>query len=244
MQKIKPYDTKSHLEYVNIFKYSDELSEEENNKLSKLAVLIVNTENKSKIINTIKPLNLNTCLFNGINRRKLKLHDTFNQNLKIAEYNNHYFMVDCTDSLDNSYDTDMISSSLTHLLLHNLIQFDEMYDKFLIIEDDTELLLDTNTIRKYLANIPNTFDIICVNSKFKWEDSIEPINDYYNVIKSDKLNASSISYIVSRTGSSKLLTYCRYDIRCSFDDLISNIYNTGLCDIIASDKFLFGYNVK
>lgn len=244
-----PYDIKSHLEFVNMFTHDDELSIEENIRLSKFAILIINVkdseERREKIIQNIKPLNLNTCIFNAVDGRKIVLHDTFNPLVRIMEYNNHYFLVDYTRQYDHiirgDLCTGMIGASLSHQLIYNLIQFDSVYDNFLILEDDAKLLLDINTTKKYLANLPREYDMAYLNSESKWYpvEISTPINEYYNNVLRRHFNAS-VSYIISKQGAAKLLAYVRHDITRAPDDLLSNPHTIGLYTVIGTNKFLFG----
>lgn len=243
------YNFNHHVENIFNFKPSDDLSEEENLKLSKIGIMIINvkqsTERRERILKWVETLGLTTCIFNAVDGTILKIHDTnFNHLVKVLEYNNNYFLLDYTRHFDHDYrgelSSGMIGDSLSHILIYNLLQYQTHCDYFLLFEDDASLLLDANTVRKYLANLPPTFDLAFLNSESKWYplELTDPINDYYSNIKRQFLNAS-VSYVVSKQGAAKLLGYSRHDVTRPPDDLVSNPHVLGIYTIIASNKFLF-----
>lgn len=247
--KLQPYNFNSHISEISNFKNTDDLSEEENDRLSKICICVINVEKsverREKIIPWIKSLNLNAYIFNAVDGTKMNIHDTFHPEVKIVEYNNHYFLVDYTRRFDHdvrgSLCTGMIGDSISHQLLYNMLQFQPVCEHFLIMEDDASLIKEPHIVRKYLANLPTTFDLAFLNSESKWYpiSLTTPINDYYSNIERQYFNAS-VSYVVSKAGAAKLLAYTRNDVTRPPDDLVSNPHVLGLYTVIASNEFLFG----
>jgi GR25 family glycosyltransferase involved in LPS biosynthesis len=247
--KLQPYDVYSHLTEISKFENTDDLTKEENEKLSKICICIINVEKsierKEKIIPWINTLGLDTYIFKAVDGTKMNIHDTFHPEIKIIEYNKHYFMLDYTRKFDHELrgplGTGMIGDALSHQFLYNMIQFQTNYDSILIMEDDASLIKEPHIIRKYLANLPTTFDMAFLNSESKWYpiSPTTPINDYYSNIERHYFNAP-VSYVISKEGAAKLLVYTRHDVTRPPDDLVSNPHVLGLYTVIVSNEFLFG----
>lgn len=244
------YNFGHHIQNQFEFKPSENLSQEENIRLSKLGIIIINvkqsTERREKILQWVETLGITTCVFNAVEGNLLKIHDTsFNPLVKVIEYNNNYFLLDYTRHFDHEVrgelGSGMVGASLSHILLYHLLQYQPYCENFLILEDDASLIQDVTTLRKYLANLPNTFDMAFLNSESKWYpiERTDVINEYYSNIKRQFLNAS-VSYVISKQGAAKLLAYSRHDVTRPPDDLISNPHVLGIYTVIASNEFLFG----
>lgn len=249
---MEPYNFTSHLQFLHSFETSDDLTPTENDKLSKINILIINVKNsnerKDKICEWIDKLKLNTFIFNAVDGTQLQIHDTsFNPLVKVLEYLGQYFLLDYTRHFDHNIrgelGSGMIGDSLSHILLYHLLQFQTHFNYFLIMEDDASLIEEPAVIRKYLANLPDQFDLAFLNSESKWYplQFTTAINDYYCNIERTYFNAP-VSYIVSKQGAAKLLAYSRHDVTRPPDDLLSNPHVLNLYTVIASNKFLFGCN--
>lgn len=244
------YRFDQHLETVFGFRPSEDLSPEENHKLSKIGIMIINvkksTERRERILKWVETLGLNACIFNAVDGTSLKIHPTdFNPLVKVLEYNNHYFLLDYTRHFDHAergeLGSGMVGDSLSHILLYHLLQFQTNCDSFLIFEDDASLIQDPTTVRKYLANLPPTFDLAYLNSESKWfpVEMTTKVNEFYNNTERRFINAP-VSYVISKQGAAVLLAYSRHDVTRPPDDLVSNPHVLGLLTIIASNQFLFG----
>jgi len=243
------YNFGHHIQNQFEFKPSDDLSPEENTRLSKLGIIIINvkqsTERREKILKWVETLGITTCVFNAVEGNLLKIHDTFNALVKILEYNNNYFLLDYTRHFDHEYrgelGSGMVGASLSHILIYHLLQYQPHCENFLILEDDASLIQEPIIVRKYLANLPQTFDMAFLNSESKWYpiERTDSINEFYSNIKREFFNAS-VSYVISKQGSAKLLAYSRHAVTRPPDDLISNPHVLGVYTVIASNEFLFG----
>lgn len=246
---MNPYPYEKHISNICTFESSSDLSDVENQALEKTAIFIINVpdshERRQKIEKWVKTLKLNTFIFNAVEGKKMIVHETQIPHIKILEYNQHYFMIDYTRRFDydvrGDISTGMLGDCLSHILLYNLLQFHQGVERYLIFEDDASLLVEPNVVRKYLANIPQDFDMAYLNSESKWYpiEKTQKVNEYYSDIARQHFNAS-VSYVVSRQGAAKLLAYIRHDITRPPDDLISNTHYVGLYTVIASNEFLFG----
>lgn len=245
------YNFDQHIENVYTFEASDDLTTEENERLRQVCILIINVPRSTKRLDLIKPqlesLKLNTFIFKAVDAADLIVHDTFKQEIKIIEYNKNYFMADYTRRFDYIYRGDipkgMIGCILSHLLIYNMIQFERTFNHYLILEDDAIVLHNPEKIRKYLANIPESYEMIYLNSESKWFPIINTtdVNDYYTKIQRRHFNAS-VSYMLSKQGAAKLLAYSRCDVTRPPDDLLSNLHSLGGYNVLAPKEFLFGNN--
>lgn len=244
------YDFDKHFETIGTFKPTNDLTKDENDKLSKIGIFIINVttskHRREKFEEWIHDLNMNVNIFKAFDGTKIQLHDTFHKDIQIIEYDNSFFLLDYTRKFDHEHrgplGTGMIGDAMSHLTLYNYLQLQNKYDSLLIMEDDVCIKdgITVETIRKYLSNLPENYDFAYLNSEARWFPLIltEPVNDYYNNTVRQFVNAP-VSYAISKKGAAKLIAYCRNDITKPPDDLMSNGYITRAYDLIASNVFLF-----
>lgn len=67
---------------------------------------------------------------------------------------------------------------------------------------------------------------------------MDKVNQYFSNIERRHFNAS-VSYVISKEGASKLISYTRNCVTRPPDDLISNAHTLGYYTVISSN-FLFG----
>lgn len=247
------YDFMQHVTHLFPFKSTDDLSQKENDTLKDLCIMIINvkrsTERLELIKKQIEPLGLNTFVFHAVDASDIKVYDTELQGVKIAEYNRNYFLIDQTRRFDYVYrgdlPTGMIGCTLSHILLYNMIQFERTFKHYLILEDDAIVHLSPTQTRKYLANLPDDYEMVYLNSEAKWYPIAKttPINDYYSNIQRRHFNAS-VSYLVNKLGAARLLAYSRHDVTRPPDDLLSNLNSLGGYTVITTNEFLFGNNYE
>lgn len=245
---MNPYNFKPHVDVICDFEPSDDLSQHENEKLSKLCVAIINvkrsTKRREKMVEKISKLKMNTFFFNAYDGAELIIHKTHDPFLHIIEHKKNYFLLDYTRHFDHSMrgnlSVGMVGASLSHIMLYNSLQSFNC-DGLLILEDDATLSQEPSVIRKYLANLPEGFDMAFLNSESKWWpiERVGKVNDFYSNIKRKHFNAS-VSYAISVRGAGKLLAYIRNDVTRPPDDLCSNAYFINVYTVIASNEFLFG----
>lgn len=245
------YDFEKHVQHLYQFQPCTDLTDEENERLKKVCVLIINVKRSTERLELIKkqlePLHLNTFVFAAVDAAELVVHETYRPEIKIIEYNDNYFLADYTRRFDYIYRGDipigMIGCIMSHQLIYNLIQFEKTFSHYLILEDDATVLLEPNKMRKYLANIPEPYEMIYLNSESKWFPIAHTtdVNEYYTRIQRRHFNAS-VSYMLSKVGAAKLLAYSRHDVTRPPDDLLSNLHSLGGYDVFAPKEFLFGNN--
>ena len=245
------YDFEKHVQHLYPFQPSNDLTEEENERLKMVCILIINVKRSTERLELIKKqlesLHLNTFVFAAVDAAELVVHDTHKPEIKIVEYNDNYFMADYTRRFDYVYRGDMpkgmMGCVMSHLLIYNMIQFERTFKHYLILEDDATVLLEPNKMRKYLANIPEPYEMIYLNSESKWFPIAHTtdVNEYYMRIQRRHFNAS-VSYMFSKVGAAKLLAYSRHDVTRPPDDLLSNLHSLGGYDVFAPKEFLFGNN--
>jgi len=247
------YDFEKHLQHVYPFQPSSELTDEENERLRQVCILVINVKRSTERLELIKkqlePLHLNTFVFAAVDAAELTVHETHKQELKIIEYGDNYFLADYTRRFDYIYRGDipkgMIGCIMSHQLIYNMIQFERTFKHYLILEDDATVLHEPTKMRKYLTNIPEPYEMIYLNSESKWFPIAHTtdVNEYYTRIQRRHFNAS-VSYMLSKVGAAKLLAYSRHDVTRPPDDLLSNLHSLGGYDVFAPKEFLFGNNYE
>ena len=210
------------------FEPSDNLSLEENYRLSQLCIVVINVQRSTRRLDLmkkqLKPLNIHTFIFEAVDAADISILNTDHSMLKIIQYGNTYYMIDYTRRFDYHYRGElpkgMIACSLSHQIIYSNIVFATKFKHYLILEDDATVLLDAPEMRKYLANLPDSYEMIYLNSESKWFpiEYAAPINNYYSWIQKKDFNAS-VSYLLNSIGAGKLLTYIRHAITRPPDDL-------------------------
>jgi len=247
------YDFEKHVTHVFPFQPSEELTGDENNRLRQVCILVINVKRSTERLELIKkqlePLQLNTFVFGAVDAADLVVTDTHKPEIKVIEYNNNFFMADYTRRFDYIYrgdmPTGMIGCVLSHILLYNMILFERTFKHYLILEDDATVIMEPLKLRKYLANIPEQYEMVYLNSESKWFPIAHTtdVNEYYTHIQKRHFNAS-VSYMLSKAGAAKLLAYSRHDVTRPPDDLLSNLHSLGCYEVIAPKEFLFGNNYE
>ena len=92
---------------------------------------------------------------------------------------------------------------------------------YLILEDDVELVKPLDELYELLQHIPSDMDL-CHLAKSDWYPFIKtkPVNAYFYECQKHFFNRTT-SYIVSKKGAEKLLTYHKGEINVPIDDLFN-----------------------
>lgn len=137
-----------------------------------------------------------------------------------------------------------VACAWSHLLLYKRLINDPDPDvgAYLILEDDTHAIVDSNTIKEYMANLPVDFDVAYLSDASRYSPIHrlvnEMVNEHYTKIKRQCFNYAS-SYIVSRKGAARLLTFCGDCIVMPADDVLSTAFVNKEIDVIAPTRPLF-----
>lgn len=116
-----------------------------------------------------------------------------------------------------------IGATWSNINLYKKLLFDQEFEYYLILEDDT-VLLDAEYLYHLLENLPLNFDIIHLATSI-WNPlkKDERVDDNFYTIERDFFNCAA-AYIVSRGGADKLLKFTYDTVFCPPDDLMSNAF--------------------
>ena len=127
--------------------------------------------------------------------------------------------------------------SWSHIKLYQKLLADTKYNRYLVLEDDAELVGDS----RVLDNLPSSFDIIQLGS-----------SEWYPYVKTEKVNSSffniekkffnhTTAYLVSKAGAKKLLDITNGHVNVPADDLLSNAFIRQQIDVIVPESPVFDF---
>lgn len=205
-------------------------------KLSKIKLCVINLEKdikrrnniSSNVINNIKDID---CIFyKAVDAKdKLKIVNTNCKDLDLIIYdNNSVFLSDYNYRID--YDKrgkikiGTIGCNLSHIFLCDELIFDDKYDYYLVLEDDSSLNVDVNILYEYLNNLPDKFDFIHLDKSDAFEFiPTDKVNSYYYNVEKKYFNRTS-AYLISKFGAAKYVSYFKHNICRPPDDSFSNLF--------------------
>lgn len=131
--------------------------------------------------------------------------------------------------------------SWSHLNVYDMLVKDDNYDAYLILEDDADLIVSPEELETFLEELKTLSFDLCHIFQSEWYDfnRIKQISNNFWIPERRFFNNTG-AYIITKTGSKKLLEYACPEIGLPSDDLISNLYVHSLdFNLIVSSKFLF-----
>lgn len=137
-----------------------------------------------------------------------------------------------------------LGAAWSHLNLYKKLLDDNRYQFYLILEDDT-VILDVDYLEKILCNLPPHFDIAHLSTSI-WNGLVkfQRVNDFFYTPRRDYFNCAA-SYIVSKSGAKKLLSFANDSIFCPPDDLLSNTFLfTNDFNVIIPERPVFGMGLN
>lgn len=119
--------------------------------------------------------------------------------------------------------SETLSCSWSHLLIYEQLLEDSMYDLYLVVENDAEVL-DRNLLVTLLNNLPEQFDLAHIGTS-EWYpfERLDQVNEYFWNIQKRYFNNAS-AYVLSKTGAKKLLDFAAGTVSLPADDLLSNAF--------------------
>jgi GR25 family glycosyltransferase involved in LPS biosynthesis len=192
-------------------------------------ICITLDENGQRYIKTKKSLkDFDLIPFQGVDGKKIIVHNTALPHIKILKYEDKYRMYDTTRRIGQRFmGLGEMGCAWSHLLLYENLIMDKDYDAYFIFEDDN--------IHVAPFKIPTfEFDLIQYAKNVQWNPIVfaEKINEDYSHIRRDYINMAS-SYLVSKAGAAKILRFSQGQISLPADDLFANAFLYGQLDIVA-----------
>lgn len=209
-----------------------------------------NIERLENIYNLLKNVSNPWKLEIGINGNEINIKNIYGS-VNVITYKEEEKIYDSNKRINGMImEKGELGCAWTHHNLYYQLCFEEKeYDNYLIIEDDTmfinenESIKELNNILIFLDNNFN-FEIIILNESLFYPFIKEKqINEYFTTIKKQLFNYAS-SYIISKNGARKLLSYTPNCINFPADDLLSNHFVFKDLNVIRSIKTIFKINKK
>lgn len=178
-------------------------------------------------------------LFYGVNGKNININDTDNINIKLLNYNSEIYYYDITKN-NRLMKKGEMGCALSHLKIYKKLVDDTIYDKYLILEDDVELIASLDDLYDIMCNIPNNFDMLHL-AKSDWFPFIkyQKINNFFYDIHKRYFNRTT-AYMISKNGANKLLNYTNNYINIPADDLLSHtVLNDNDFKFYVPQNFLF-----
>jgi glycosyl transferase family 25 len=112
----------------------------------------------------------------------------------------------------------------SHINIYKTLLKDNSVDKYLIFEDDVEIVESLEYVYECLVKIPSDCDM-CHVSKSDWYNFVlnDKVNEMWNTIHKQYFNRLT-AYIISKSGAEKILDYVEDNINIPADDLLSNMH--------------------
>ena len=180
-------------------------------------------------------------IVDGVDRKHItELH--LMGSISLLSYNNDKKLYDSSLRLNgNGLLKGEMGCAWSHLNVYEMLLKDDIYDAYLVVEDDIELAVSVDELKTCLEELNDiTFDVCHIN-KSQWYDfnRIKQVSNNFWIPERRYFNNTG-SYILTKTGARKLLKFTHPYIGFPSDDLLSNLYiKSDNFNVIVPSKFLF-----
>jgi glycosyl transferase family 25 len=177
------------------------------------------------LVNKLSQLGLRCSLFYGVNGEDIAYSKSMSPNIYNLEYKNEVKRYDCSIRLNKQLMTNgELGCAWSHINIYKTLLKDNSVDKYLIFEDDVEIVESLEYVYECLVKIPSDCDM-CHVSKSDWYNFVlnDKVNEMWNTIHKQYFNRLT-AYIISKSGAEKILDYVKDNINIPADDLLSNMH--------------------
>lgn len=192
------------------------------------------------LINKLSQIGLQCSLFYGVNGEDIKVTTTEIPTIYKLEYNSEVKYYDMSIRVNKQTMTaGELGCAWSHINIYKSLLEETQVDKYLIFEDDVEIVESLEYLYKCLSTIPNDIDM-CHVAKSDWYPFIlnNNVNEMWYDVKKSYFNRLT-AYIVSKTGVQKILDYAKDHIDIPADDLLSNMFNHDKLRVYVPLKYIF-----
>jgi glycosyl transferase family 25 len=218
-----------------------------NNKLKVKAIILTVKEYNQREKNIVelksifKQIGIEVELFYGVNGKKINRDNkTIDNIVQLSYQDEDSILYNMNKTLNKLMTSGELGCAWSHLIMYKNLLHDNMYDKYLILEDDAILCSDFEYLINILNNIPSESDI-CHIGESRWYpfNITNKINDFFYENEKRYFN-NTTSYVVTKQGANKLLEFAENQIAHRADDLLSNA-NLSLMDFnfYIPEKYIF-----
>lgn len=178
-----------------------------------------------KCVEELSRVGLQCEIFYGVNGNSISITDTFAPHIKILEFERDIKLYDRRVRLNGKeMRRGEIGCAWSHYRVYEKLIADDTSNSYLVLEDDAELTVTCDRLLEYINKIPSDFDI-CRTTVSHWYPykKLYAVNPYYFVYER-RFSNSATSYIISKSGAQKLLTFMNNYLNIPSDDVLSTLY--------------------
>jgi GR25 family glycosyltransferase involved in LPS biosynthesis len=216
-------------------------------KFTDIKVVILTLEKYShrinkvyNLINKLSQIGLQCSLFYGVNGEDIKIIKMEHPELYRLEYKNESKYYDSSIRVNKKIMTrGELGCAWSHVNIYKSLLKEGHVDKYLIFEDDVEIVESLEYAYSCLVNIPSDLDV-CHVAKSDWYNFIlnNKINNHWNTIHKQYFNRLT-AYITSKEGAKKILHYTKDSINIPADDLLSCMHIEDKLQVYVPSKYIF-----
>jgi GR25 family glycosyltransferase involved in LPS biosynthesis len=192
------------------------------------------------LVNKLSHLGLRCSLFYGVNGEDIKITKSVTPNIYYLEYNNEIKKYDCSIRVNKQLMTaGELGCAWSHINIYKTLLKDNSVDKYLIFEDDVEIVESLEYVYECLIKIPSDFDM-CHVSKSDWYNFVfnNKVNEMWNTIHKEYFNRLT-AYIISKNGAKKIVDHIKDNINIPADDLLSNMHLEDKIRVYVPTRYMF-----
>jgi len=192
------------------------------------------------LVNKLSQLGLCCSLFYGVNGEDIAYSKSMSPNIYNLEYKNEVKKYDCSIRVNKQLMTNgELGCAWSHINIYKTLLKDNSVDRYLIFEDDVEIVESLEYAYECLVKIPSDFDM-CHVSKSDWYNFVlsDKVNEMWNTIHKQYFNRLT-AYIISKSGAKKILDYVKDTINIPADDLLSNMHLEDKLKVYVPSRYIF-----
>jgi GR25 family glycosyltransferase involved in LPS biosynthesis len=160
----------------------------------------------------------------GIDGSELVVWGTSDQTLKLLKCGERESIYDTTRRINGDpMSPENLACSWSHLLVYEQLIEDPTYDRYLVLENDAELI-SPQLLVELLEHLPENFDLAHLGTS-EWYrfECVSAVNAHYWDIRKQYFN-NAHAYVLSKKGARKLLAFADGTVSLPADDLLSNAF--------------------
>lgn len=177
------------------------------------------------MLKQLQAIGLESEILYGVNGRNIDIQDTSITQIKRLTYEGQHLMYNRAVRVNGQPITrGEFGCAWSHYNVYQKLIDDRGADAYLVLEDDAEMICPLEKVQEILQNIPQYFDILRT-SPSQWYPfaKTESINPYFYAYKK-QYTSHATSYVISKSGALKMVTYLGEFLNVPADDAYSNLY--------------------
>ncbi len=177
------------------------------------------------MLKQLQTIGLETEILDAVNGRNIEIKDTAIANIKRLSYEGQHLLYNRAVRVNGQPMTrGEFGCSWSHYNAYQKLLDDPDADAYLVLEDDAELLCSLETVKDVLQHVPAEFDILRTTPSV-WYPFAKTgsVNSHFYAYKK-QYTSHATSYIISKSGALKMVTYLGGFLNVPADDAYSNLY--------------------